>query len=86
MKDSVRGLKNQCAGRVKDFLRKRAEVGVARNPDPTVFEPPIRKPPVPRERPAPRDFSSSPHGVRLSRGRPEIWERPDTDDDEDLDD
>ena len=82
VKDSVRGLKNRCAGRVKDFLRKRAESPAAGHLDPTVIEPPIRKPPAPRERPAFRDFSSSPHGRQSGRGRVE----PDDDDDEDLDD
>ena len=81
VKDSVREPKNRCAGRVRDFLRKRAESPSVGQLDPTVIEPPIRKPPAPRERPSFHDFSSPPHGRQSGRGRFE----PD-DDDEDLDD
>ena len=80
VKNSVRGPKSRCAGRVKDLLRRRAEAPVSPYHDPTVIEPPIRKPPVPRERHAPHDFSSS-RGFPPGRGRSE----PD-DDAEDLDD
>jgi hypothetical protein len=82
VKGSVRGLENRCAGRVKDFLRKRAESPSVGHLDPTVIEPPIRKPPAPSERTAFHDFSSPPHGRQSGRGRFE----PDDDDDEDLDD
>ena len=80
-KNSVRGPKSRCAGRVKDLLRKRAESPMPPYSDPTAIEPPIRKPPTPRERHASNDFSSSPRGLMPGRGRFE----PD-DDAEDLDD
>lgn len=81
VKNSVRGPKSRCAGRVKDLLRKRAESPMLPHSDPTVIEPPIRKPPAPRERYASHDFSPSPRGLQPGRGRSE------TDDDaEDLDD
>jgi hypothetical protein len=81
VKNSGREPRTRCAGRVKDFLRKRAESPSVGHLDPTVIEPPIRKPPIPRERPGSRDFSSLPHGRQSDRGGSE----PD-DDDEDLDD
>ena len=81
VKNSVRGPRSRCAGRVKDLLRKRAEAPVSPYHAPTAIEPPIRKPPVPRERHASHDFSSSPRGLLPGRGRFE----PD-DDAEDLDD
>jgi hypothetical protein len=80
-KNSVRGPKSRCAGRVKDLLRKRAESPMPPYSDPTVIEPPIRKPPAPRERHALHDFSSSPRGLMPGRGRFEP-----EDDAEDLDD
>jgi hypothetical protein len=80
VKDPVRGAKDQSVARARDFLRKRAGSPVVGHLDPTVIEPPIRKPPAPRERPAFRDFSSSTLGRQPGRGRLE------PDDDEDLDD
>ena len=81
VKNSVRGPKSRCAGRVKDLLRRRAEAPVSTYHDPTAIEPPIRKPPVPRDRHALHGFFSSPRGLPPGRGRSE----PD-DDAEDLDD
>ena len=72
VRNSVRGPRSRCAGRVKDLLRKRAEAPVSGHFDPTVIEPPIRKPPVLRERSVSRDFSPSPHGLGPGRGRTEI--------------
>ena len=83
VKNSVRGPKSRCAGRVKDLLRRRAESPAPLHPDPTVIEPPIRKPPVARRRPD--GFLPSPHGAGASRGKDGIWGGPGDDDDEDLD-
>jgi hypothetical protein len=78
-KNSVRGPKSRCAGRVKDLLRRRAESPVTHF-DPTAFEPPIRKPSTRRDRHDSHDFSAS---RDFQSGR----ERLETDEDlEDLDD
>jgi hypothetical protein len=69
VKDSVRGTGSRCAGRVRDLLKRRAEAPVAGRCDPTAIEPPIRKPPAPRDRPASHDLSSPPHNLHPGRGK-----------------
>jgi hypothetical protein len=85
VKNSLRGPKSRCAGRVKDLLRRRADVPVGRHVDPTEFEPPIRKPPVSGERSISRFFGPSPGAARSGQGRFEAeddvedpdWDRDD---------
>ena len=78
--DLVRGPRSRCARKVKDLLRRRAEIPLSTHSDPTVMEPPIRKPPVSRDRPPFRGLLSPSPGFHPGRGRIE------PDDDEDLDD
>ena len=81
VRNSVRGPKSRCAGRVKDLLKKRAEASEAQHRDPTEFEPPIRVRSLSSNRYAPRDSLTSLAGPRPGRERSE----PD-DNVEDLDD
>ena len=67
VRNSVRGPKSRSAGRVKDLLRRRA-APVPMHSDPTVFEPPIRKPSSPRGSHASHDFSPQ-RDLQLGRGR-----------------
>ena len=83
VKNSVRGPKSRCAGRVKDLLRRRAEAPVAGRCDPTAIEPPARKPPAPRDRPAFRGFVSPSHSLRPSREKAEADDAEVDFDDED---
>jgi hypothetical protein len=69
VKNSVRGPKSRCAGRVKDLLRRRAEHPIPPHSDPTEIEPPIRKPPLHRERVVRPDFLPPSRGLSPGRER-----------------